>query len=156
MQPSPPKAGDGGMVGKRPTFLRRDRAQRRSGAHCFLRSATIAVVNKKLESHIHRNSLLNTACPRMEKNLPIPMGDTWIGRHPKKYRCVSNGEKNTTPSPPLVIASSTPWLAVIANKISTVYHLLLLSGLTNQPAINPMTNANNNECVIPRCPHISP
>ena len=45
------------------------------------------------------------------------MGETRIGLHGRKYRVLSNGEQNATPSPPFVIASSKPWLAADRNKM---------------------------------------
>ena len=57
---------------------------------------------------IHSASLFITRIPCSLKNLIAPMGDTLIGRQGKKYRALSNGEKNATPKPPLVIASKIP------------------------------------------------
>ena len=67
-------------------------------------------------SQIHAASLTRTRTPYSLKNSLIPMGDTRIGRTGKKYLVVSNGEKNATPNPPFVIASSTPWEAVQKKK----------------------------------------
>jgi len=50
------------------------------------------------------------------KNSLTPIGDTMTGRTGKKYLVVSNGEKNATPNPPFVIASSTPCDAVQRKK----------------------------------------
>jgi len=49
-----------------------------------------------------------TRKPVSEKKLATPMGETTTGRQGKKYRSFSNGEKNATPNPPLVKASSIP------------------------------------------------
>src|SRR6185295_7733442 len=58
-------------------------------------------------SQIHRASLTRTRSPRGEKK-PTPIGETWIGRHGKKYRWLLNGAKSAMPRPPLVSASSRP------------------------------------------------
>ena len=46
-----------------------------------------------------------TLAPHSLKKFPMPMGETFIGRQGKKYLELSKGEKNATPSPPLVRAS---------------------------------------------------
>src|SRR5579859_722487 len=112
-------------------------------------------------SHTQSISLQITANPRGEKNA-APIGDTTIGLHGKKYRVALKGEKNAMPSPPFVIASSTPWEAVIKKKrmlwpifdVSEIFSVRLPS---NQfPTTIPATAADKIECVIPRCPHKSP
>ena len=45
-------------------------------------------------------------------------GDTSIGVNGRKYRWLEIGEKNATPSPPLVIASRTP-CDVVATKMKS-------------------------------------
>lgn len=57
-------------------------------------------------------SLLITSNPHSLKNFWNPIGETLIGRQGKKYLEFSKGEKNATPSPPVVIASSKEWDAV--------------------------------------------
>jgi hypothetical protein len=59
-------------------------------------------------SQIHIASLARIRTPCELKNSLTPIGDTRTGRTGKKYLVVSNGEKNATPNPPFVIASSTP------------------------------------------------
>lgn len=63
-------------------------------------------------SQIHVASLAKITNALLLKNSSMPMGETTIGRNVKKYLVGSNGEKNATPSPPFVIASSTPCEAV--------------------------------------------
>ena len=50
-------------------------------------------------------SLRITSKPRSLKNL-MPIGETSIGRHGKKYRSLLKGASNATPEPPLVNISS--------------------------------------------------
>src|SRR2546422_5131489 len=44
-------------------------------------------------SQIHMSSLAMTCTPQWLKNAPIPIGETTIGRHGKKYRSAENGAK---------------------------------------------------------------
>jgi len=67
-------------------------------------------------SQIHIASLARIRTPYALKNSLTPIGDTKTGRTGKKYLVVSNGEKNATPNPPFVIASSTPCDAVQRKK----------------------------------------
>ncbi len=77
------------------------------------RSTTIAAQDG---SQIHMASLAKIRTPYELKNSLMPIGDTRTGRTGKKYLVVSNGEKNATPNPPFVIASSTPCEAVQREK----------------------------------------
>src|SRR5258708_445682 len=74
------------------------------------------IASKPAGIQIHRSSLCSTATPRSLKKRVTEIGETAIGRHGRKYRVLSNGEKNATPNPPLVIASRNPWLAVATKK----------------------------------------
>src|SRR5712692_6369233 len=67
-------------------------------------------------SQIHIASLARIRTPYALKNSLTLIGDTRTGRTGKKYLVVSNGEKNATPNPPFVIASSTPCEAVHRKK----------------------------------------
>jgi hypothetical protein len=67
-------------------------------------------------SQIHVASLARIRNASPVKKSPIPMGETATGRYVKKYRLVSNGEKNATPRPPSVMASRTPCEAVQKKK----------------------------------------
>src|SRR5205823_9601327 len=105
-------------------------------------------------------SLNITAAPRPLKNGPTPIGETLMGRHGKKYRVVSNGEKNATPNPPLVIASSTPCEAVdMKNKPNSVHHPLepfFTCRYSHNTTTRLHAAANKSECDSPRCPSKSP
>ena len=59
-------------------------------------------------TQIHINSLCSTRNPGSLKNSRTPIGETAMGRMGKKYLVGSNGEKNATPNPPSVNASSRP------------------------------------------------
>ena len=67
-------------------------------------------------NQIHIASLARIRTPYELKNSLTPIGDTRTGRTGKKYLVVSNGEKNATPNPPFVMASSTPCEAVQRKK----------------------------------------
>jgi len=47
----------------------------------------------------------------LEKKASIPIGETIIGLHGKKYLPLSNGDNRAIPKPPFVNASRIPWLA---------------------------------------------
>jgi len=104
---------------------------------------------------IQRSSLSSTAKPFTPKKRVSDIGETKIGRHGKKYRALSNGEKNATPRPPLVIVSKRPWLAVAKKKY---VHSPALPKPGN-PRENPATRtsvariaAKRSECVKPAMP----
>src|SRR6266513_1933871 len=105
-------------------------------------------------------SLIITAAPRPLKNPPTPIGETWIGRRGRKYRVVSNGEKNATPNPPSVMASSTPCEAVATkNSPSSLHHCSehLATALNSQNTTSRLHSAaNNREWDSPRCPSKPP
>ena len=63
---------------------------------------------KKEGNHIHKSSLLITNKPHGLKNPLIPIGETMIGVHGKKYLALSKGDNKAIPNPPLVNASRTP------------------------------------------------
>ena len=90
-----------------------------------------------------------TAAPRWPKNCPKPIGETLIGRHGRKYRVVSNGEKKPTPRPPLVIESRNPWEAVARKKNTQSLIALGLAGnfrRTIAVTTQASTAAKNSEC----------
>src|SRR2546429_8930891 len=92
-------------------------------------------------------SLIITAAPRPLKNPPTPIGETLIGRHGRKYRIVSNGEKNATPNPPSVMASSTPCEAVAPkNSQRNLHHCSehLATALNSQNTPDKLHSAANN------------
>src|SRR5437762_13316238 len=101
-------------------------------------------------------SLTITTAPRPLKNLPTPIGDTWIGLHGKKYRVVSNGEKKATPKPPLVTPSSAPCEAVaMKNRPSNVHHAweaFVTCRYSHKTTVRLQAAANKSECDSPRCP----
>ena len=61
-------------------------------------------------SHTQRSSESRVATPRALKNCGAK-GETRIGRHGAKKRCSLHGQASATPRPPVVIASSSGWLA---------------------------------------------
>src|SRR6185369_8081257 len=67
---------------------------------------------------IHRSSEPSTASPRAERKRPTEIGEASTTRRASgaQYRSPDHGQRNATPSPPLVKASSTPWEAVEANR----------------------------------------
>ena len=71
-------------------------------------------------SHTQTNSFFITANPLGEKNLSNPIGETSRGCTGKKYLDVSIGEKNATPNPPLVKASSIPWDAITRKRAAAI------------------------------------
>src|SRR2546430_1295090 len=105
-------------------------------------------------------SLIITAAPRPLKNPPTPIGETLIGRHGRKYRIVSNGEKNATPNPPSVMASSTPCEAVAKKNSPRTPHNCpepLATALNSQnPPDRPHSAANNRKGDSPGCPRKPP
>ena len=66
---------------------------------------------KKEGSQIHKSSLLIANKPQVLKKPLIPIGETMIGVHGKKYLALSKGDNKAIPNPPFVKASRTPWLA---------------------------------------------
>jgi hypothetical protein len=80
-----------------------------------VRKAQIAALTSTAGTQIHGISLPKIRMARAENNPPMPMGETKIGLHGKKYRRGSKGEKNATPKPPFVSASKAPWEAVTRN-----------------------------------------
>src|SRR5437879_8476803 len=100
------------------------------------------------------------AAPSPLKNRPTPTGETLMGRHGKKYRAVSNGEKNATPNPPLVRASSMPCDTVTRKNRPTRDHQCrenFMSLLYSHDTTSRLHSAaNNKECESPRCPSKSP
>jgi hypothetical protein len=69
--------------------------------------------------HIHKSSFFITVYPHWLKNALIPMGETVIGVHGKKYRLLLKGDSKAIPRPPLVNASRMPWLADTRKKKNT-------------------------------------
>src|SRR5687768_564281 len=67
-------------------------------------------------SHTHLSSLKITRTPHSEKKLPMPIGDTSIGLHGKKYLSLLNGANRATPNPPFVSMSSSGCESVDKNK----------------------------------------
>ena len=63
---------------------------------------------KKQGSQTHKSSLLITIKPHLLKKGPMPIGETTIGVHGKKYLVFSKGDNKAIPKPPLVKASRTP------------------------------------------------
>src|SRR6476661_4260227 len=120
------------------------RAQRLRISH-----ATASAVAVGLQTH--RISLASTASPRGEKNR-APMGDTAIGRHGKKYRVVSHGDRIATPRPPSVHMSRRPWDAV-ARK-SSVHVRPHDRPAPRVPKVTTVARAAaaTSECDRPRCP----
>jgi hypothetical protein len=107
-------------------------------------------------NHIHFSSLKMTRMPLAEKK-SIPIGDTSISRHLKKYRPLSNGAKNATPKPPFVIESNIPCETVDINKKRKVTSRLRLPPEGMNIASKVVTaTAKEIECVIPLWPSISP
>ncbi len=70
------------------------------------------------KSQKRANSERMTRSPRGVINPAADIGETGIGRQGRKYLELSNGAKNATPPPPLVIASKSPCDAVISAKKS--------------------------------------
>jgi len=103
-------------------------------------------------------SLKRMCNPSSLKNLPMPIGDTAIGRKLKKYLLVSKGEKNATPNPPLVIASRTPCDAVHRKRYNHIPAIVTFGLLRYHATASTALNrtANSKEWVRPRCPHTSP
>lgn len=64
----------------------------------------------------HKASLHITSRPHSLKKRLIPIGDTFMGLQGKKYLEFLKGEKNATPRPPVVIASSRECDAVQSAK----------------------------------------
>jgi len=67
-------------------------------------------------NQIHQNSLLITIKPQLPMKAAMPIGETMMGLHGKKYLPLSKGDNKAMPRPPLVKASRTPWLAVKREK----------------------------------------
>jgi hypothetical protein len=91
----------------------------RAGTHLVVQSrwTTRSTKNATQDgSQIQIASLTRIQTPYSLKNSLTPIGETRTGRRGKKYLVVSNGEKNATPNPPFVIASSTPCDAVQRKK----------------------------------------
>jgi len=63
---------------------------------------------RKEGSQIHKSSLLITTKPHLLKKPLIPIGETIIGVHGKKYLELSKGDNKAIPNPPFVKASRTP------------------------------------------------
>jgi len=78
-------------------------------AQCFtLRIRVEAMTSNKEGSQIYRGSLLITSKPHLLKKPLIPIGDTIIGVHGKKYLVLSKGDSRAIPRPPFVKASRMP------------------------------------------------
>lgn len=90
---------------------------------------------------MYRNSLRKTAPPHSVKKRVTEMGETSSGLHSKKYRVVSNGEKNAMPNPPLVMASRTPCEAVAMKK-------KLMSQASSRPRVWRNSNDTTNKAQI--------
>ena len=73
---------------------------------CLKSHELITIINDG--SHIQTNSLFRVMSPHLLRNIVIPMGETRIGRHGKKYLVSSNGDRRAIPNPPLVKASRMP------------------------------------------------
>lgn len=74
---------------------------------------------------IQNASLLITCQPQLLKNRAALNGDTCIPRQGKKWRVLSNGPKNATPRPPVVIASKIPCEIVQLKNIKNNTHPFL-------------------------------
>src|SRR5262245_57359233 len=98
----------GGSGGRRPQRLTPHSPYARSV--CPKRNTTAA------GSHTHLSSLTRMRRPQAEKNRPMSIGETSIGRHGKKYRLLVTGANRATPSPPLVSISSKACDRVDTNK----------------------------------------
>jgi hypothetical protein len=123
------------------------------------RNVKTNAANSIAGSQIQTSSFRRMAYPRGLKNRGTAIGETRIGRHGKKYRRLSKGEKNATPSPPFVIASSTPWLALARNKYANKGNLAILDAPcrnTTAATAPARRAAKTSECVNPRCPQKSP
>jgi len=81
------------------------------------------------------------------------MGATGMNCQGRKYRWVSTGQKNSMPRPPVVMASSTPWLAT--TKVARSASVSTGRRRTASPSATrrPTAAANSSECVIPRWPY---
>ena len=64
----------------------------------------------------HFNSESAILRPQGEKARRMLMGPTMMGCHGRNYLRLLNCEKNATPRPPSVIASSSPWDAQARNR----------------------------------------
>ena len=71
---------------------------------------------KKQGTQIHKSSLIKTIIPLRPINAWILNGDTSMGVQGKKYLLLLKGDNIAIPWPPLVKASSRPWLAVSKKK----------------------------------------
>jgi len=102
----------------------------------------------------HASSLRRTLRPRSLRTALTLNGDTRIGLTGKKYRTLSNGARNATPSPPSVNASRNPCEAVARKRQSMIRSLIGGSAVLHQgiEAISATIAAKHNECVNPRCP----
>lgn len=103
-------------------------------------------------AQIHLNSDTSVSSPRIDRN-PRPIGDTRIGVSGAKMRELSNGQYSAAPSPPSVSVSSRPWLAIAMVRKANA-HKLRASFHTSASA-PAQRAAKTNECVAPRCPHVS-
>jgi hypothetical protein len=103
-------------------------------------------------AQIHRSSDLKTSSPRLERNGSTPIGDTRITRHGRKKRSFENGLRNATPSPPVVIASRSPWEAMLRKTNPKVKSGVAPNLLANGRQVSATTVAKKSECVKPRCP----
>jgi hypothetical protein len=123
----------------------------------FLLRIDFTNITKKIEgSQIQSNSLRIVFKPHSLKNGRIPMGETRMGVHGKKYLVSSKGDNIAIPKPPLVNASRIPWVAVIRKKYTVSssqffekIFSLLKKILTTKP---PNRKAKNREWKKPLCP----
>ena len=67
-----------------------------------------ATTVRKEGSQIHNNSLFTASSPNRVKKCLIPIGETRMGVHGKKYRVLSKGDNRAIPNPPFVNASEIP------------------------------------------------
>lgn len=90
------------------------------------------------------------------KNAEMLNGDVAIGRHGEKYRSLSKGMKNPTPSPASVNASSTPCDIVARKANIKMVHQVRENRVTVRKNKGGMSeaviSANKMEWVKPRCP----
>src|SRR5215813_2572933 len=104
----------------------------------------------RLGVQIHRSSLRKTAAPRPTHACPRPIGETSIGRTGQKYLVLLNGDRNATPSPPLVAASNTPCEQTQRNTYTQARSRLTSSNVATIEMMVATAAAKKMECVRPR------
>jgi hypothetical protein len=71
---------------------------------CLKSHELITIINDG--SHIQTSSLLRVISPHLLKNLVIPIGETRIGLHGKRYLVLSNGDRRAKEMRPEIHAKS--------------------------------------------------